>query len=67
MFSIRQACEITGLPYGRLWYGGISGRYPRPGLKVGHRLYYTQDQIRQIVETVQSEQSIFKKKRKETK
>jgi hypothetical protein len=53
MFTIRQASEITGLPYGRLWYGGVTGRYPQPTLKVGHRLYYTQDQLRQIAEVVQ--------------
>ena len=67
MFTIRQASEITGLSYGRLWYGGVVGRYPRPVLKVGHRLYYTQDQIRQIAEAVQIEQMIFKNERKEAK
>jgi hypothetical protein len=36
-------------------------------LKVGHRLYYTQDQIRQIAEAVQIEQMIFKNERKEAK
>jgi hypothetical protein len=67
MFTIRQASEITGLPYARLWYGGVIGRYPRPELKVGNRLYYTQDQVRQIAEAVQIEQMIFKNERKEAK
>jgi hypothetical protein len=67
MFTIRQASEITGLPYARLWYGGVIGRYPRPELRVGNRFYYTQDQIRQIAETVQTEQVIFKNERKEAK
>jgi hypothetical protein len=67
MYTIRQASEITGLSYSRLWYGGVIGRYPRPQLKVGNRLYYTQDQVRQIAEAVQTEQVIFKNERKETK
>jgi hypothetical protein len=65
MFTIRQASEITGLPYGRLWYGGVIGRYPRPELKVGHRCYYTKDQIRQIAEAVQAEQMILKNERED--
>ena len=67
MYTIRQASEITGLSYSRLWYGGVVGRYPRPELKVGHRCYYTQDQIRQIAEAVQSEQMLFKNEREEAK
>jgi hypothetical protein len=67
MFTIRQASEITGLPYARLWYGGVIGRYPRPELKVGNRLYYTQDQIRKIAEAVQSEQMNFKNEREAKK
>jgi hypothetical protein len=67
MFTIRQASEFTGLSYGRLWYGGVVGRYPRPELKVGHRLYYTRDQIRQIAEAVKTEHMSPKTERKETK
>jgi hypothetical protein len=67
MFTIRQASEITGLSYSRLWYGGVIGRYPRPELKVGHRCYYTQDQIRQIAEAVKTEHMSPKTERKETK
>ena len=67
MYTIRQVSEIAGLPYARLWYGGVIGRYPRPELKVGNRLYYTQDQVRQIAEAVQTEQKYFKNERKEAK
>ncbi len=58
MFTIRQASEITGLPYGRLWYGGVVGRYPRPGLKKGHRSYYTQEQLDQLAEQVKHERAV---------
>lgn len=61
MFTIRQASEIAGLPYGRLWYGGVVGRYPRPGHKVGHRSYYTKEQVHQIAEQVKHEQSLESK------
>ena len=67
MYTIRQASEITGLSYSRLWYGGVIGRYPRPQLKVGNRLYYTQDQVRQIAEAVQTEHMSPKTERKEPK
>jgi len=67
MFTIRQASEITGLPYGRLWYGGVVGRYPRPGLRLGHRCYYTQEQIHQIAEQVKHERAVeYKTDRKDT-
>jgi hypothetical protein len=67
MFTIRQASEITGLSYGRLWYGGVSGRYPRPELRLGHRLYYTKDQIHQIAEQIRNERVVeYRTKRKET-
>ena len=66
MFTIRQASEITGLSYGRLWYGGVIGRYPRPGLKLGHRSYYTQEQIHQIAEQLKKERAVeYKTKRKD--
>jgi len=68
MFTIRQASEITGLPYGRLWYGGVIGRYPRPELKVGHRCYYTQEQVHQIAEQIKNERGVkCKTTRKDTK
>ena len=67
MFTIREASEITGLPYGRLWYGGVVGRYPRPGLKVGHRSYYTQEQVHQIAAQVKLERAVeYKNDGKET-
>ena len=66
MFTIRQASEMTGLSYSRLWYGGVIGRYPRPGLKLGHRSYYTQEQIHEIAEQIRNERVVeYKTKRKE--
>jgi hypothetical protein len=50
MYTIRQASAITNIPYGRLWYGGIVGKYPRPELRVGNRLYYSTAQIHDILE-----------------
>lgn len=58
MFTIQQASEIMGLPYGRLWYGGAVGRYPRPAMKKGHRSYYTEEQIHQIAEQVKQERAV---------
>jgi hypothetical protein len=66
MFTIRQASEMTGLSYGRLWYGGVIGRYPRPTLKVGNRCYYTQEQIHHIVEQISNQREMeYKTMRKD--
>lgn len=67
MFTIRQASDITGLPYNRLWYGGVIGRYQRPGLRVGNRCYYTQEQLDQIAEQVKRERAVGKSNRKDNK
>jgi hypothetical protein len=61
MFTIRQASEMTGLSYGRLWYGGVTGRYPRPGLKRGHRSYYTEEQLHQLAEQIMHERVVESK------